>query len=282
MDEVGKLSAARIRYAERLLERLAREKGGREESGEYKTRGDEKGESWCAMKKFCIGIVGTEKRLDHRYLLQTVASLRGIGGVGDDCRTNKVFVQIRGDPLFLGQTRKEKELHADVRLMMDAGIDVDFFAPPYRLGQTYVNAKGEKQIYRLDNTVGGKNQWFSDEASDYRHAMDRRGIYADGIGASTIGIVFPRDVATQVVSFLENPERPLPLDELLLEFVEEVVEERKQFIIVPSLLQHTGMLSSSTAKAKRQQSLGELDFYRNDMKLASKFDDLTVEELEGL
>lgn len=478
MNEVGKLSTARIRYAERLLERLAREKVEEEEErGEYDTRGDENGESRCTMERFCVGIVGTEKRLDHRYLLQSVASLRGIGGVGADCQTDKLFVQIRGDPLLLHERRKENEVHADVRLMLDAGIDVDYFRSPYRLGQTYVDGKGVTKKYRLDGTVRGKMQWFSDEVDDYRHALDRclsesptapyvliveedvfatrdlmgkltsaveflelkhegewsslklfvtdywqnwerkpadvallvvggvllaclcelslkafylavlvrrwpateggdesrlppskgvhsttvsrfqqgvhveaerdvvvvdsdgcerkrrrksgflsfrnlcgerisarrkwvlrahlfslgvaillavskqalhlsrvsrRGIYADDMGSHTLGMVFPRHVAAEIVSFLEKTDRPLPIDVLLLKFNEGVVEEGKgQFIIVPSLLQHTGMVSSSTAKVKFQQSVGDLDFYRNDMKFASKFDDLSAEKLEG-
>lgn len=473
MDKVGKLSSARYRYAERLLERLARERGGGEKR-ERRECEDEKGDDGgCMTKRFCVGIVGTEKRLDHGYLLQSVASLRGIGGVGADFRTDKFFVQIRGDPFLL----KEEEVHPNVRLMLDAGIDVDHFRSPYRIGETFVDAEGVKKVYRLDSNVRGEKQWFADEADDYRRAVDRclwesprssyvviveedvfatrdlmgklsaavdfleseheeewsniklfvsdywqnwerepadvallvvggllfaclwevflkafdlavlarrrsarkkdtelwspsfewesnptagafqgvhvdvergavvgdpggcerekkrkggfpsfrnrrveraparrkwvlrahhfslgiatllavskqalnlsrlsrRGIYADDMGAFTQGMVFPRHVAAEIVRFLERNERPLPIDILLRNFNKEVLEgEKRQFIIVPSLLQHTGILSSSTGKVMVNHAHGDLAFYRDYMMLASKFDDLSVDELEGL
>jgi len=484
MGEVGKLSSARHRYAERLLERLAREREGAEQGGGGKRGDEDGGDGRCATKTFCVGVVGTEKRLDLGYLLQSVASLRGIGGVGADCRTDRLFVRIRGDPLLPHEPRQEKEVHADVRLMLDAGIDVDLFASPYRVGQTYVDGNGVEKIYRLDATFRGKRQWLADEADDYRRALgrclsesprssyvviveedvfatrdlmgklsaavdfletehegewsslklfvtdywqnwertpadvallvaggvlfacfceallkafdlaalsrrwrsvrkrgddvrpppfegahsatgrrfqrgmrgkvdggfvvedlggfetdkrrgrkgglrsfrtlctarapargvwkwvlrthffalgiatllavskqalnlsrvSRTGIYADDLGAHTLGMVFPRQVAAQIVPFLEGTEgRSLPIDELLVKFNEEVVGGgRGQFIVVPSLLQHTGAVSSSTWKYEYSHSHGELNFYRNHMKLASRFDDLSAEELDRL
>lgn len=174
MDEVRKLSSARYRYAERLFERLAREREEEEQRGEHGERRDEEGgDGRCTTKSFCVGVVGTEKRLDHGYLLQSVASLRGIGGVGADCRTDKLFVRIRGDPLLPHEQHQEKEVHADVRLMLHAGIDVDHFASPYRVGQTYVDGDGFEKTYRLDATVNGLRQWLVDETGDYRRALER-------------------------------------------------------------------------------------------------------------
>lgn len=446
MDKVRDLSEARIKYAERVLERLGRE--GKRVGGER--LGEEQDER--CMTKFCIGVVGTEVRLGHRYLLNTVGSLTGIGEVGTDCRTETFFVQIRGNPVVpyhhqegrSGEFENTEPLHADIKMMMDAGVDVDYFRPP------------GKGLGGGDGSQRGQKKWFSDETNDYRHAMERclressasyvviieedvfatknfvgkltkavefleekhrgewsslklfvtdfwqnwerqttdvvmlivggilfaaicellmklgktfvlvmwlsavdeeeslkrsskdgsviqidiergsrgphwgrrssglvcdacrrimwrkwflrmyfvslgvgtmyavskqalnlsqvskRGIYANGFGSHTLGIVFPREVAKDIVPYLKRESKE-PIDVLLLRFNQEVVEGgKKQFIIVPSLLQHTGMFSSSTRKVRFKETMTEDAFYRNKMKLASKFEDCSAEELWGL
>lgn len=452
VDKVRQLSEARVKYAERVLERLGREHRG--------VGGENLGGGERCIQTFCIGVVGTELRLDRRYLLKCVGSLTGIGEVGTDCRTEMFFVQVRGNPLshrdegeMNGGVTDIQEVHADIKLITDAGIDIDYFRPPQRAGQTYFDNQG-KRVYGTDGSQKGQRQWFSDENNDYRNAMERclkessapyvviieddvfatknfmgkmieaiaflekeherqwsslklfvtdywqnweletsdvatlifggiffaivceltliklgrkrkgeeeegswkkrnssyslraqreiqwegierphwerkrsvlacnmrwrrvvwskwfvrtyfvslgvatmyavskqalnlsqvskRGIYANDLGASTLGIVFPRNVAEMVVLYLEKDTKQ-PVDVLLLKFNEEVVEgEKKQFVIVPSLLQHTGIFSSSARKAQVKDTMSEGVFYKDHMKLSSKFDDLNAEELSSL
>ena len=112
--------------------------------------------------------------------------------------------------------------------------------------------------------------------------VSRRGIYANAIGASSLGIAFPRNVAEEIIPFLRSNTK-LPVDVMLLRFNDHSeFSDRRQYIIVPSLVQHTGMFSSSESKARFKESINEEIFYRDHMKLASKFDDLTADELWSL
>ena len=92
MNVVKERMAARIGYAERVMKRRASGSGGKEDVD--------------CERKFCVGVVGTEVRLEHSYMLAAVGSLTGLGGVGSDCRTDKFFVQVRGKPNEGGEGEK--------------------------------------------------------------------------------------------------------------------------------------------------------------------------------
>ena len=107
--------------------------------------------------------------------------------------------------------------------------------------------------------------------------VSRKGIYRHDMGASTLGLAYPREKAADVVKWLSSRRSKEPVDVRLMKFVKEKGE--KQFVVVPCLLEHTGMFSSSARKRKFKSTLNEEIFYRDHMKLASHFDDVPIDKL---
>ncbi len=145
-------------------------------------------------------------------------------------------------------------------------------------------------------------------------SMARHGVYQHDMGASTLGIAYPRSVVPHVISFLKtkNTENGhgrshrYALDQILNEFNHQnkdgvgfgvrgsakhggstAAHQEKhggQYIIVPSLLQHTGFISSSSDKEKarrKKADLSEAHILKNIMKFAADFEDVTIEWLEA-
>lgn len=108
--------------------------------------------------------------------------------------------------------------------------------------------------------------------------VSRKGVYRNDMGASTLGMAYPREVAAEVVEWLDRPAgKKEPVDVRVMKFLEE--KGGKQYVVVPCLLEHTGMFSSSARKQKFKSSLNEAIFYRDHMKLASHFDDVPLDKL---
>ena len=119
-------------------------------------------------------------------------------------------------------------------------------------------------------------------------SLSKSGVYEHGMGASTLGIAFPRDNIQSVVSFLSAGKelripvsdkpgnkgtKSIPLDVLLRDFHSDPASDgRKQYIVIPTLLEHTGVYSSSGAKNKLRDKVSEEEFYRKYMKLSAKFE----------
>ena len=143
-------------------------------------------------------------------------------------------------------------------------------------------------------TIGKQNLGLSD--------LTRVGIRSNPIGASALGMVYPVSVVPELIDYLvlhsqdevyltnargvRRRDAP-PLDVLLRSFV---LEEKKsiggeQYVVVPTLLQHTGQFSSSAVKhnsrfGRKDQIYSLDDFYREDMKFSSNFEDVGVDDLE--
>ena len=171
MEAATRMTQARITYAERLLRRLAKESKvkrilGRADDYDGKNygganNGGSRNRSTDRRNRYCMGVVGTETRLCHRYLLQSVASLAGIGKVGADSRTDKFFVQVRAKVLPPGANADNEEQsinfssHRDLKMIADAGIDVDFFWSPTHPFPDY------------------SSRWLMNEARDYGKAIEK-------------------------------------------------------------------------------------------------------------
>jgi len=109
--------------------------------------------------------------------------------------------------------------------------------------------------------------------------VSKKGVYRNDMGASSLGMAYPRAEAEDVVEWLAKPGKE-PLDVRLMKFVAE--KKRRQYVVVPCLLEHTGMFSSSARKQKFKNTLNEEIFYRDHMKLASHFDDVPLDTLWGM
>ncbi|GMH89982.1 hypothetical protein TrVE_jg7059 [Triparma verrucosa] len=126
-------------------------------------------------------------------------------------------------------------------------------------------------------------------------SISRTGVYQHDMGASSLGIVYPLEVLDDLIPFLKDgmrrkmedksygkkAQKNIPIDLLLQEFhnTPEAAKGRKQYIVVPSLLEHTGEFSSSSYKVRGRGGMTEQEYYQKYMKLAARFDDLSVEEL---
>ncbi|GMH68678.1 hypothetical protein TL16_g04986 [Triparma laevis f. inornata] len=127
-------------------------------------------------------------------------------------------------------------------------------------------------------------------------SISQAGVYPHPMGASSLGIAYPRGMVNDLIPFLRSGlnrkmsdktgkgVKNIPIDLLLQEFhnTPSASKNRKQYIIVPSLLQHTGEFSSSSYKARGRGGMSEREYYQEYMKLAGGFEDLGVEELERL
>jgi hypothetical protein len=108
MAQVEQRTEARIKYAERVMKRASHGNDGPSDSGSDSGSVSGVEEDGGCERKFCIGLVGTEVRLEYSYMLAAVGSLTGLGGVGSDCRTDKFFVQVRGKPSEQGGGEKRE------------------------------------------------------------------------------------------------------------------------------------------------------------------------------
>jgi len=70
----------------------------------------------ASPNKFCIAVLSTDARLDSHYLLSSIASLIALGGVGQDSRTARFFINLR--------STAAAPSHPDLDLLRAAGISV--------------------------------------------------------------------------------------------------------------------------------------------------------------
>ena len=181
MAEVGRVRDARLRYSEAALRALA--EGGGVKHGRGGGGGSGGGGGRCERPTFCVGVVGTEGRLDRRYLLQSVASLVGLGGVGGDCRTEELFVQLRREP---GGAATDGG--GDVELITRAGIRVDV------VGDANAPAPSGNHAEKAD-------RWVREEVSDYAGALKK----CQDSGAD-YAVVIEEDVRS-TLAFIDKLER---------------------------------------------------------------------------
>ena len=140
MSAVGRNRVARVKFSEVALK--TRSGGGGLKLG---LQGD------CGRPTFCVGVVGTEGRLHRRYLLQSVGSLMGLGGVGSDCRTKEFFTQLRREPGKIWLEGEEGE--GDFKLLRRAGVRVDIVDAPTRVNRA--------------------DEWVKQEIEDYVQALQK-------------------------------------------------------------------------------------------------------------
>jgi hypothetical protein len=89
------------------------------------------------------------------------------------------------------------------------------------------------------------------------------------------------------VDFLHARTKPesrrhFPIDVLMKDYVESLGDDATQYIVIPCLVDHTGMKTSSETKAKQRMFLSDAHYYANSMKFASVFEDLSGEVLDEM
>eukprot|EP00040_Diaphanoeca_grandis_P012304 m.62462 g.62462 ORF g.62462 m.62462 type:complete len:445 (-) comp23159_c0_seq1:99-1433(-) len=108
--------------------------------------------------------------------------------------------------------------------------------------------------------------------------ISRKGIHAHDIGASTVGVVYPRESVEQILKLLPHPPyNALPVDVAISRVQHDV--DKDQYVVVPCLVEHTGMNSSSAIKRAARFSMTPQNMWKLT-KHASRFDgDLSLDEL---
>ena len=52
-------------------------------------------------------------------------------------------------------------------MMIDAGLEVDYYTPSFEPGEGYFNNKGER-VHKADYSLTAHKRWFGDESEDYK------------------------------------------------------------------------------------------------------------------
>ena len=106
-------------------------------------------------------------------------------------------------------------------------------------------------------------------------------MYTNGQGSNTLGIVYPNKSAKKLSSFLSENAKVGKANPIDL----EVTDWRKsnkipQYVVVPCLLEHTGLYSSSKMKQRLRSQYTDGELFYKIMKHASKFVNYNINDLK--
>ena len=108
------------------------------------------------------------------------------------------------------------------------------------------------------------------------HVQAGRG--TNSIGASTVGVLYPRTVATELVAHMRAHGHEDGTDRLISTWREAT--GRRQYVVVPCLVEHRGMFSSHAQRNEVRHDLSFEELWKQTLKHASKFDDYAAGALE--